>query len=184
MPYRVSILGLQCVNRKVSGYTMTKSRRIMIVLITAVALCILSAALIPFFFWEAPRSVRNQYSAVHNMQTLKLAEGEYAAKYPDAGYACNLSDFAETRAESPNGYGLVDEVLSSGKWSGYLFEIHCPQGNPQKATQYMITAVPVEPQVSGKYAFCSDQGGEIWYSESGSVTECVAMRKPIEQEIR
>jgi hypothetical protein len=42
---------------------------------------------------------------------------------------------------------------------------------------------PVNAGTTGKYAVCTDQSGQIWYSENGSAAECLETRKPIEQSI-
>jgi hypothetical protein len=129
---------------------------------------------------STPRIVLNQHSAVRSIEDVSLAERKYAARHPETGYACNLSDLGEQGSE----IGLVDRLLASGAKSGYHFDIRCPQNGNQKATAYTITALPVEPGHTGTYALCSDQRGEIWYSENGSAADCLETRKPIEQKYR
>jgi hypothetical protein len=129
---------------------------------------------------STPRMFLNQLRAVRSIEDVTLAERKYAARHPETGYACNLSDLGEQGTE----IGLVDRVLASGTKSWYHFDIRCAQNGNQKATAYTITALPVEPGHTGTYALCSDQRGEIWYSENGSAADCLETRKPIEQKYR
>ena len=133
---------------------------------------------------STPRIFLNQRRAVESIRQLNVAEHDYAAQHPDAGFACNLSDLGEQGSESRSSVGHVDRVLASGTKASYHFEILCPQDDSQKATRYTITAVPVEAGMTGKYALCSSQSGEIWYSENGTASDCLAMRKPVEQKYR
>ena len=139
-------------------------------------------AFIVFLLWVAvywvpnhsdTRIPRNESGAAHNVRTLNLAEHNYAAQYPNAGFVCSLCDLGEL--------DLIDGALASGTKWGYHFEIQCPQDGSQKATRYTFTAVPMKPGTTGKAAFCTDQGGEIWYSKNGSAEECLAMRKAVKQ---
>ncbi len=123
-----------------------------------------------------PRIPFNQRRAVQSIADLNMAERNHATQHPDAGYACKLSDLGEE--------GFVDKVLASGTKSWYHFEIQCAKNDGQKVTGYTITAVPVIPGTTGKYALCTDQGAEIWYSENGSASDCLATRKPIERKYR
>lgn len=118
----------------------------------------------------------NQRRATISIQELNLAQKNYSAQHPHIGYACNLSDLADQ--------GTVDGVLASGTKAGYHFEIRCPQRGAQKAESFTITAVPVNPGVTGQYSLCADQRGEVWYSEAGLVSDCLAMRKLIERKYR
>jgi hypothetical protein len=131
-----------------------------------------------------PRVFLNQRRAVESIRNLNLAEHEYVARHPDTGFACNLSDLGGHGSESLSRVTLVDRVLASGTKSSYHFEIPCAQRGDQKATGYTNTAIPVEPGTTAKYALCTDQKGEIWYSESGVASDCLAMHKPIEQKYR
>src|SRR5215472_13477615 len=116
----------------------------------------------------------NQRRAMLSIRDLSTAERKYAAQRPGAGYACNLNDLSEQ--------GLVDGVFASGTRNGYHFEIQCLRDSGPKVMGYAITAVPVSPGTTGKYAVCADQSGEVWYAENGLVSDCFAMRKPVERK--
>ena len=133
---------------------------------------------------NTPRIFLNHRRAVESIRNLNLAERNYVASHPDAGFACNLGELGEHGSESLSQVGRVDRVLASGTKSSYHFEIRCPQRRDQKATGYIITAIPVEPGRTGTYAFCTDQTGEIWYSQTGLGSDCLAIHKPIEQKYK
>ena len=142
-----------------------------------VGLIVLVSAVIwvGFFPPSTPRIFLNQRRATISIRELNLAQKNYSAQHPRIGYACKLSDLAEQQ-------GKVDRVLASGTKAGYHFEIRCPQRGIEKAETFAITAVPVIPGGSGQYALCTDQSGEVWYSDKGSVPDCLAMHKPAERK--
>jgi hypothetical protein len=123
---------------------------------------------------STPRIFLNQRRAILSIEDVSLAERKYAARHPETGYACNLSDLGEQGSE----VGLVDRVLASGTKAGYHFEIQCPQRESQKVAHYAIIATPGNPGTTGRYALCTDQSGEIWYSENGLASDCLAKHKP------
>ena len=141
------------------------------------------AMLLGFFPLSQPRIFLNQRGAVGSIRKVNRAEHNYAARHPETGFACNFSDLSE-QGEPPTDDILRVRRLASGPVDWYHFEIRCPEDGSQKATRYTITAVPVEPGITGKFALCSDQSGESWYSENGSASECLAMRKPVERKYR
>jgi hypothetical protein len=147
-----------------------------------ISLIVFALLFIAMLFWlgifppGTPRIFLNQRRAAESIRNLNLAEHNHAAGHSGVGFACNLNDLGENSS--------VDRVLASGTKASYHFEIRCLQSGGQKATGYTITALPVEAGLTGKYALCSDQTGEIWYSESGLASDCLAMHKPIEQKYR
>src|SRR5215831_11967422 len=118
---------------------------------------------------STPRIPFNQRRAIESITALALAERNYAARPPHSWYACEVSELGDQ--------GLVDEVLATGTRAGYHFAIRCLQSRGQKAESFTITAVPVSLGITGKYAFCADQSGEVWYSENGLASDCLAMRR-------
>ena len=146
---------------------------VLIVLLISVVVGLVFAPL------SQPRIPYNHRRAIHSITDLSLAERNFAMRHPSTGFACNLGNLEQSSEPVPPA-GSVDRVLASGTKSGYHFEIRCLQGS-QSVTGYTITAVPVSLGITGKYAFCTDQSEKVWYSESGSVTDCLAMRKPVER---
>jgi hypothetical protein len=125
---------------------------------------------------STPRIFLNQRRATHSVFELIQAERSHAARLPDAGYACKLSDLGEQ--------GLVDSVLASGTKAGYRFEIRCPQNGIQKAESFTVTAIPVSLGLTGQYSLCGDQSGEVWYSENTSISDCLTNHKPVPRKYR
>lgn len=152
---------------------MTLAKRTLLVVFIAFFILVIWVASRPL---STPRTFLNHRRAVHSIQDLTLAERNYAARHPTNGYACSLNDLGEQ--------GFVDAVLASGTKAGYRFEIRCFQDGAQKVSAYEIIALPLVEGTTGKYALCSDQRGEIWYSENGLASDCLATHKPVEQEYR
>jgi hypothetical protein len=152
-----------------------------IVLVGFVVLLIAVVFLGIFTPSEAPRILLNQHRAVLSIEDVSLAERKYAARHPETGYACNLSDLGEQGSE----VGLVDPVLASGTKAGYHFKIQCAPHESQtpKVALYAIIATPVNPGTTGKYAVCTDQSGQIWYNESGSSGDCWKLANRSSKEI-
>ena len=144
----------------------------------------MAVVLLGIFSPSTSRVFLNHRRAVESVRELNRAEYNYAAQHPNAGFACNLSDLGGPGSETLSGVGFVDRVLASGTKSSYHFEIRCPQGGSEMVTGYTITATPVEPGTTGKYAWCTNQGREIWYSENGSAVDCLATHKTIERKYR
>lgn len=138
---------------------------------------LISTAIIGAFLpLSTPRIFLNQRRATMSTRELNLAQQNYLAQHPRTDYACNLSDLGEQ--------GAVDGVLASGTKAGYHFEIRCPQRGAQKAESFTIITTPVSPGVTGQYALCADQSGEVWYSDHELVSDCLAMRKQVERKYR
>lgn len=133
---------------------------------------------------RASRIFLNQRRAVASLRVLNLAEQKYATGQPEGGFACNIRDLGQQGSAPLAAAGLVDQVLASGTKSFYHFEIQCPGAGRQIATAYTITAVPLLPGITGQYALCTDQNGDIWYSDNGSSSDCLAVRKPVERKYR
>jgi hypothetical protein len=153
-------------------------------LLVGVVMVFTSLVLLGIFSPRTPRVFLNQRRSVQSIRELNRAEYNYAAQHPNAGFACNISDLGEQGSKPLSEVGLVDRVLASGTKSSYHFEIGCLQSGSPRIAAYTITATPVEPGTTGKYAFCSDQSGEIWYSENGLATDCLATHKTIERKYR
>jgi hypothetical protein len=130
---------------------------------------------------DTPRVFLNQRRAVQSIRVLNGAEKTYAEQHPMVGFACRIADLDGNNPEQPPA-SLPDLVLLSGTKAGYHFEARCTPGDSYKTTNYTITAVPTKPGITGEYALCSDESGQAWYSENGSISDCLAMHKPIERK--
>lgn len=142
---------------------------------------IVLAALLPR---EPSRIFLNQFRAVKSIQEVNLAQQDYAKRNPNAGFACRLADLGEQNSAATSEGVFVDGVLASGTKAGYEFQIRCLASSTKKWASYTITAVPTRQGITGEYALCSDNSGEIWYSENGSAPDCLQEHKPVGRSYR
>ena len=63
-----------------------------------------------------PRIPMNHRRAAHSAFQLIAAERQYAARFPPAGFTCDLPQLEQA--------GFVDKVLASGERAGYHYELH------------------------------------------------------------
>lgn len=130
-------------------------------------------AFIPFFLIIAAiaipnllraRIAANEASAIGSIREINTAQLAYHNAYPDAGYACALSELGgnEAKASSASA-GLIDEKLATGTKSGYRFVLTGCAASQQGGAydSYMLYALPAAPKQSGVRSFCSDQTGVI-----------------------
>jgi hypothetical protein len=144
------------------------------------ALLVLGLAWLALFPPMASRIFMNQRRAVISIRKIGLAESDFAAR--NVGFGCSLKELAEMGSKDASGVSQVDGILVSGTKSGYRFDLRCTQLGDKRATEYTLTAVPVEPGKTGMYAFCSDQRAKVWYSENGMAADCLSTRNPIEKK--
>ena len=133
-------------------------------LFAACCVMILIGAIVPL---SQPRIPMNHIRAANTSARLIAAEQQYATSFPATGFTCDLRQLAQS--------GLVDRVLASGDKSGYHYEL---QGCNTTATAsvFSFTAVPIAQDKTGKFAFCANQEGVLWYASGGSADECFRAR--------
>ncbi len=129
---------------------------------------------------EALLTSASEASAVGSLRTLNTAEVAYFAIYANAGFTCSLADLGGGGSGTTDAHhaGLIDDVLASGKKSGYLFTLSGCPAKPNPPVEYTITAVPAEPG-RGR-AFCTDQTAVIYYAQDGKGETCLAEKKPLQ----
>ena len=127
------------------------------------------------------RMSANEVSAVGSMRTLQDAQAAYSMSHPDQGYSCSLEELGPTgkgSGASATNADLIDNQLTTGKKSGYVFQITgCGSNSPQ--TSYTITAVPEINGTTGSLFFCVHQDGIIHYAANGGAAGCVAHGIPL-----
>ena len=138
--------------------------------------------LIVFVIWLGvfPPSHRriptNHMRAVHSMNQIGAAEKAFAARNPALGFTCDLADLFNVLPETQGGVGAIDRVLSKGEKAGYRFAISdCRQNRSNRTVGYKLAALPLNRDV-GTFAFCSDEIGVLFYSETGSLEGCFEHR--------
>jgi type IV pilus assembly protein PilA len=157
------------------GFSLTE------LLIAMAAMMALTAIAVPHLL--RARMSANEAAAVGNVHVLQDAQLMYSISHPDQGYSCSLNELGP----SPNGRGpsasnadLIDSQLTTGKKSGYLYEIGgCEESLPRSA--YTITAVPESNGTTGKLNFCARQDGAISYA-ADSALGCLAHGIPLQQK--
>jgi type IV pilus assembly protein PilA len=113
------------------------------------------------------RLAANEASALGSVRILLAAELAYSSSHPETGYACRLSDLADT--------GLIDSRLESGQKSGYNFELlGCHGAAAGEKAGFRVVAYPVVRQQTGMRAFCSDETAVIKFDQTGSPQDCMA----------
>jgi hypothetical protein len=102
------------------------------------------------------------------VRTINTAEITYATAYQDLGFTCNLEklagptdDCSQASSASADHACLIDNVLGSGRKSGYAFSIENCSGDGGPMTHFEVIARPVSQGQSGQRTFCSDQTGVI-----------------------
>ena len=121
------------------------------------------------------RVAANEAMAVANVRIMGNAEKIYAAKHPDAGFTCSLTDLS--------GEDLIARDLAIGRKNGYTFELaNCSAEQAAGAnTKYQLVAHPHSPNQSGRRAFCSDESQVIRVDEGGSAQNCLENGIPLSQ---
>jgi hypothetical protein len=113
-------------------------------------------------------------SMIASLRKLNQAEVTYAATYPQAGYACRLSDLGGSlsgKSADEHGAQLIDPALEAGTRNGYRFEISGCSGT----SSYRILAQPSQNGVNRR-SYCTDQSGVIRSASPGE--DCFASGTP------
>jgi hypothetical protein len=114
-------------------------------------------------FIDHSRVLANQASTVGSLRTINAAAISYAQTY-HRGYPPTLSDLGPPKAESASvelsedAAGLIDEYLAASLKSNYRFTYIAGAADSTGTIQtYAIHADPMEPGVSGKLHYFTDQ---------------------------
>ena len=120
------------------------------------------------------RIAANEASAINGVQILNTAERSYQASHEDTGFTCSLSDLRDT--------GLLSDFrLTDGHRHGYFFVLRgCALGYSGPNRKYQIVAYPVNQNMSGVRAFCSDESAQIKSDANGSTSNCLETGEPLQ----
>jgi type IV pilus assembly protein PilA len=120
----------------------------------------------------------NDLSAVNSVQKINGAELQFESTYPANGYACSMAALGgdqSSGAPSATGAQILQNDLSSGFKSGYIFTITCKDkitvNSVDRYNSYQVTAVPQTVGKTGDRGFCSDETGTIKFDPTGG-TNC------------
>jgi prepilin-type N-terminal cleavage/methylation domain-containing protein len=138
------------------------------VLVVVMVILIIAAIAIPNLVHGKMRA--NEAAAVSSVKTINTAQLMYKDSFPEVGYASSLTNLGAhgSSCENPtstNACLIMDEALTSGLKSGYMFDILADGNTP--AAGYTVTAVP-ESAVSGRCSISSNESGDIHISLPGS----------------
>jgi type IV pilus assembly protein PilA len=118
----------------------------------------------------------HELSAKKSMQTIQQAEMMYSSNYPSKGYACTLTTLGGDPAQGAPSFTaaqMLPDDLSKGNKSGYKFAITACQKSTQdgseRATAYVVTAIPEAVGKTGDRGFCSDEGGVLRQDPAGGI---------------
>jgi prepilin-type N-terminal cleavage/methylation domain-containing protein len=156
-----------------TGYIKTEMREqagfsLVEVLLVVMVVLIIAAIAIPNLVHGKMRA--NEAAAVASMQTIHTAEVLYFNAYPDVGYSSSLANLGTNGSDcekptSRNACLIMDDALTSGLKSGYVFEI-VGDGNKPSAS-YVASASPASG-VSGRCAMAANQSGEMHFFTPGA----------------
>jgi type IV pilus assembly protein PilA len=148
-------------NSRLAGFSLVE------ILVVVMVILIIAAIAIPNLVHGKMRA--NEAVAVASVKTIHTAEAMYSNAYPDVGYSPSLANLGTngTSCEQPtsaNSCLIMDDALTSGLKSGYIFEI---VGDGNKPTiGYTVSATP-ESGVSGRCTISSSESGEVSFSPVG-----------------
>jgi type IV pilus assembly protein PilA len=168
-------LNMNCTNlpeRRHRAATPSNGFTLMELLIVIAIILILMLMAIPTI--GSLRKSAHRTSAINSLQTVNKAEVQYSSDYPASGFACSLSQLGgdpNAGAPNPNGAQILSGDITSGYKAGYVFTITCKNkitvNGQDRATSYVVTAVPQTVGKTGDSGFCSDESGVIKYDPAG-----------------
>jgi type IV pilus assembly protein PilA len=149
-------------NPRLAGFSLVE------ILVVVMVIMIIAAIAIPNLVHGKMRA--NEAAAVASVKTINTAEFMYHDAYPQVGYSSNLAKLGSNgsscdQPSSTNACLIMDEALTSGIKSGYIFEIVGDGNKPTIA--YTVNASP-ESGVSGRCSISSIQSGDIRLFVSGA----------------
>jgi type IV pilus assembly protein PilA len=140
---------------KPAGFTLVE------VLVVVMVILIIAAIAIPNLVHAKMRA--NEAAAVASVKTVHEAETLYASSYPTIGYSGSLPNLGShgsacDKPTSTSACIIMDDALTSGLKSGYMFELVNDGNTP--SSSYVITATP-ESNATGRCAVSTSESGEL-----------------------
>jgi hypothetical protein len=119
----------------------------------------------------------NEVMAQVRVRALVQLENNYAAKYPERGYSCKLPDLNRVEPDPGQEQPVpVGPAMANEESDGFRFAITGCNGVP--ATQFHLTAVPIDPD-AGMKAFCADNSGKVRFASDGTAATCWSSGEPL-----
>jgi type IV pilus assembly protein PilA len=129
-------------------------------LIVVAVILVIAAIAIPNFIQSKMRA--NESAAGQSLRAITTAEVLYSGSY-GIGFSADLPSLGGSGAvTSSSNAELIDQVLTSGKKSGYTFSyVALTTDASGNVTSYSINANPVAPGYTGMRYFYADQTAVI-----------------------
>ena len=128
------------------------------------------------------RQHANEVAAVSTLHTLTALERKFEAAHVDKGFACDLQLLRPAEGEENSVGDDPLPFLTTGTSVGYKFVLrNCRSDDRGVVAHYEATATPVENGRTGFFAFCTDDSGLLWYDALGSATNCLALRRALQE---
>ena len=153
---------MQCGSSAHAGFSLVE------VLVVVMVILIIAAIAIPNLVHS--KMSANEAAAVASMKAVHTAELLYQSAYPDVGFSGSLPNLGShgsncQKPTSTNACIIMDEALTSGLKSGYIFDLVNDGNKP--STAYSVNATP-ESSATGRCAVGSSQSGELRFTVPGS----------------
>jgi hypothetical protein len=121
------------------------------------------------------QNAENEGIAQARLSALVQLENNYAAKHPERGYSCTLSDLNRAEPEPGREPEAVDPAVGNQESNGFHFSLAGCDGVP--ATAFHLTGVPIDPD-AGMKAFCADNTGRVRFASDGTAATCWSSGEP------
>ena len=139
-------------------------------LIVVAIILIIAAIAIPNLL--RARMAANESSAVGSIRTINTGMVTYGSTYPKVGFASALANLGGPAlaacVPATNQACLIDNVLSAGTKSGYMFTAQAGVAAVPQTTYY-ATATPVTPNQTGIRSFCAFEDAVVRYDSTGAL---------------
>lgn len=151
-------------------------------LIVVSIILIIAAIAIPAL--TRARVAADETSAAGSVRSINSAEISYNAAYPSVGFTTSLTQLGSpvgTCTPSPSSGCFIDNVLTTGTKSGYVFVGGAGGcGSPSPLSCYSVTASPQFPAYTGARFFCSFEDGVIRSSSVSISNPCLGTIAPLQ----
>src|ERR1700687_4375240 len=138
------------------GDSMKKQKGFSLIELLIVVAIILIIAAIAIPNLMRSKMAANEASAVASERTLNTASATYASTY-GIGFPAALANLGRAAAATAAAADLIDNVLSTGTKSGYVFALTGAAAVGGVVQAYTTTANPSKQDVTGIRYFFSDQ---------------------------
>lgn len=144
--------------RKHAGFSLVEIMMVVMIIL------IIAAIAIPSLVHGKMKA--NEASALASVKSVQMAETLYASTYPEIGFSGSLPNLGShgsscEKPTSTNACLIMDEALTSGLKSGYIFELVNDGKKP--SVSYTINATP-ESSASGRCSVSSNETGELHFT--------------------